>query len=97
MELSPTILPLGIALLMGAATFIAVNPPPAFRVIRYDEIVVPVQADHFKYDDPCAGYAGTNTRYLSCRKARQRRAPKPSTRIPYKQPYKMADPFWDWG
>ncbi|HUO03375.1 MAG TPA: hypothetical protein VMU31_11385 [Rhizomicrobium sp.] len=89
-------LALGIALGFSAAVFLVVDPPPAFRLIRYDESMAQVFESRINGTDPCAIYSETDPKYKACRKSRLHLTGKPSVpELKPKPQYKMADPFWD--
>ena len=88
------LLALGLALGFSAAAFLVVNPPPVFRLVRYDLSMARVFEARIKDTDPCAIYSETDAKYAACRKTHMRAPAKPSAQ-PLKPQYKMADPFWD--
>ena len=88
-------LALGTALGFSAAAFLVVNPPAAFRLIRYDESMARIfEANQVKDLDPCAAFADSGAKYAACRKAHLHPSAKPAGPL-LKPKYKMADPFWD--
>jgi hypothetical protein len=89
MERPTSVLPLGIALLMGAATFIAINPPPAMRLIHTDKIAVNLSG----FADPCLKNPDAKAKSPACGATHKLRPAKPAAPFPPK--YKPADPFWD--
>jgi hypothetical protein len=91
MERPASVLPLGIALLMGAAVFVAVNPPPAMRVIRLDKVAVSLS-------DPCLKNSDAKAKNPACGARHPLHPAKPAPPFQPLQPkYKTADPFWDRG
>ena len=85
-------LPLGIALLMGAAVFVAVNPPPSMRVIRLDKVAVNLSDSA----NPCLRNSDAKMKNPACGTRRPLHPAKPAPPFqPFAPKYKTADPFWD--